>query len=73
MSDLSNKECYFCKKNEHIQMVCKEMKENLKRIRNLRDGRRKDGENSEDGALGFVDDEDDYDGAFLIDGGVVHG
>ena len=39
-------------------------------MKDLRVGRR-DGESSGDAALGFVDD-DDYDGALLIDGGVTH-
>ena len=26
-NDYSNKECYYCKKKRHIQMMCKEMKE----------------------------------------------
>ena len=29
--DLSDKECHYCKKNAHIQTMCKEFKENLKR------------------------------------------
>ena len=33
-------------------------------MRNLRDGGRKESENSKNGALGFVDG-DDYDGAFF--------
>ena len=35
--DLSNKECYYCKKKGHIQMMCKEFKEDFKKMRNLRD------------------------------------
>ena len=37
--DYSNKDCDYCKKKEHIQMMCKEMKEDIKKIRSLRDGR----------------------------------
>ena len=28
-NDYSNKECYYCKKKGHIQIICKEMKEDL--------------------------------------------
>ncbi|XP_057548207.1 uncharacterized protein LOC130826654 [Amaranthus tricolor] len=67
-NDYSNNECYCCKKKGHIQMMCKEMKEDLKKIKDLKVGRR-DGESSRSAALGFVDD--DYNGALLIDGGVT--
>ena len=46
----------------------KEMKEDLKKMKDLSVGRR-DGESSGDAALGFVDD--DYDGALLGDRGVT--
>ena len=45
-NDYSNKECYYCKKKGHIQMMCKEMKEDLKKMKDLRVGRR-------DSALGL--------------------
>ena len=70
--DLSNKECYYCKKKGHIQMMCKKFKEDLKRMRNLKDSGRIENESSGNAALGFIDDDDDYDGALLVDGGVVH-
>ena len=54
-------------------MMCKEMKQGLKKMRNLRDRGRKQSENSRDVALGFVgNDDEDYDGALLVDGGAVH-
>ena len=31
--DFSDKECYYCKKKGHIQMMYKEFKEDLKRIK----------------------------------------
>ena len=65
-NDYSNKECYYCKKKGHIQMMCKEMKEDLKKMKDLKVGRG-DGESSRSTALGFVDD-DDYDGALLVNG-----
>lgn len=52
-------------------MICEEMKEDLKRMRILEDGR-KDVENSGNVGLGFFDDDDDY-GALLVDGGVSYG
>ena len=51
-------------------MMCMEMKEDLNKMKDLRVGRR-DGESSGDAALGFVDD-DDYNGALLVDGRVTH-
>ena len=67
-NDYSNKECYYCEKKGHIQIICKEMKEDLKRMKDLKVGRKKGG----NAALGFVENED-YDGALLVDGGVTHG
>ena len=69
-NDYSNKECYYYKKKGHIQMMCKKMEEDLKKMKDLRVGRR-DVESSGDAALGFVDD-DDYDGALLVEGGLTH-
>ena len=69
--DLSNKEYYYCKKKGHIQIMCKEFKEDLKRLKSLRDSGRNEGESSGSAALGFVGD-DDYGGALLVDGRVVH-
>ena len=40
-------------------------------MKKLRDSGRNENESSESAALGFVED-DDYDGALLVDGGVVH-
>ena len=65
--DLSDKECHYCKKKAHIQTMCKEFKENLKRMKSLKDGGRNENESSESAALGFVGD-DDYDGALSVDG-----
>ena len=53
-------------------MISKDMKEDLKRMRRLRDGGKKDVENSRDSSLGFVDDKEDY-GAVLIDGECLMG
>ena len=53
-----------CKKKGHIQMMCKKFNEDLKRMRNLRDGGRNESESSGSVDLGFVGD-DDYDGALF--------
>ena len=42
----SNKKCYICKKMEHIQIMCKKKKEDHKKMKSLRDGGRKDFEDS---------------------------
>ena len=52
-------------------MTCIEFKEDLKRVKNLRDKGRQENKNSVNTALGFVGDED-YDGALLVDGGLVY-
>lgn len=52
-------------------MMWNEIKDNLKRIRSLKDSGRKVIKNSEVVALGFVD-EDDYE-ALLVDGLVLRG
>ena len=52
-------------------MMCKEMKKDLKRMKDLRNGRRY-GENSRKVTLSFVDVDGDYDGALLVDGRVTH-
>ena len=36
----SNKECYYYMKKGHIQMMCTEMKEGLKKMKDLKVGRR---------------------------------
>ena len=51
-------------------MMCKEIKEDLKRIRRLKDVR-KDVKNSKDVTLGFVEEEDYR--ALLVIGGVSYG
>ena len=56
--DLSDKECYYCKKKGNIQFMCKEFKEHLKRMKNLRDGGRHKNESSMSATLGFVGDDD---------------
>ena len=72
-SDLSDKECYYCKKKLHIHMICNGMKEDLKRVRNSRGGRRIISDDSRDVVRGFVgNNDDDYDGAQLVDGEVVY-
>lgn len=43
-------------------MMCQEMKDDLMKMRSLKDGGRKEGENSGNFTLGFVGDHDDYDG-----------
>ena len=71
--DLSDKECYYGKKKGHIQIMCKDVREDLKRMNSLRDRGRKESENSGNAALGFVtNDDDDYDGALVVDGGMVN-
>ena len=70
-SDLSDKECYYCKKKGHIQIMCKEFKEDFKRMKILRDGGRHESESSGSAVVGFVGD-DNFDGAQLVDKGVVH-
>ena len=54
-----------------MQMMCKEFKEDLKRMESLRDSGRNENESNGSAALGFVGD-DDYDRALLVDRGVVH-
>ena len=51
-------------------MICKEFKEDLKRMKSLRDRRNKNEGNGR-ATLGIGSD-DDYDGALLVDEGVVH-
>ena len=68
-SDYTHKECHYCKKKRHIRMMCKEMKEDLKKMKDSKVGRR-DGESSGSATLGFMVD-DDYNGALLVDGGVT--
>ena len=72
--DLNDIESYYYKTKGHKQMMCKEMKEDLKRIRSLSDGGRKENENCGNAALGFVGDDDEYDGTLLVNWGegVVH-
>ena len=67
--DLNDKECYYCKIKRHIQMMCKRMKADLKRMRSLRDGGRTKSENSGNVALNLVgNDDEDYDRALLVNG-----
>ena len=51
-------------------MMCKEFKDDLKKMKSLRNGKNDD-EGSGNAALSIGSD-DDYDGALLVDGGVVH-
>ena len=53
--DMSNVQCYYCGENGHIQVRCKEMKEDLKKLRDMN----KDDINSKANVLKGVEDEDD--------------
>ena len=50
-------------------MMCKEMKEDLKRMRSLRDGGRKESENSGNSALGLRDGGVNHSKEWVIDSG----
>ena len=61
--DLSDNEYCYYKKKRHIQMICKEMKGDLKRMTSLRDKGRKEYKNSKNATLGVVgNDDEDYAG-----------
>ena len=53
--DMSNIQCYYCDKNGHVQVKCKQMKDDLKKLRDMN----KDGANSQANVEKIVEDEDD--------------
>ena len=53
--DMSNIQCYYCGENNHVQVRCKQMKEDLKKLRDMN----KDGTNSQANVVKNVEDEDD--------------
>ena len=55
MRDMSNIQCYYCGENDHVQVRCKQMKEDLKKLRDMN----KDDINSKANVLKGVEDEDD--------------
>ena len=52
--DMSNIQCYYCNENGHVQARCKQMKEDLKKLRDMN----KDGANSQANVVKSVEDED---------------
>ena len=53
--DMSNIQCYYCGENDHVQVRCKQMKEDLKKLRDMN----KDDANSQTNVVKSVEDEDD--------------
>ena len=53
--DTSNMQCYYCGENGYVQVRCKQMKEDLKKLRDMN----KDGANSQINVVKSVEDEDD--------------
>jgi len=53
--DMSNMQCYYCSESGHVQARCKQMNENLKKLRYMN----KDGVNSQANEVKSVEDEDD--------------
>ena len=51
--DMSNIQCYYCGENDHVQVRCKQMKEDLKKLRDMN----KDGVNSQANVVKSVKDE----------------
>ena len=66
--DMSNIQCYYCGENGHVQVRCKQMKENLKKLRDMN----KDGANSQANVIKSVEDEDDVLDTLKIDGEFSH-
>ena len=52
---MSNIQCYYCGENGHVQARCKQMKEDLKKLRDMN----KDDVNSQNNVVKRVEDEDD--------------
>ena len=50
---MSNIQCYYCGENDHVQVRCKQMKEDLKKLRDMN----KDGVNSQANVVKSVKDE----------------
>ena len=57
---------YYYKKKGHIQMMCKEIKKDLK-TRSLEDGGKKGVEAKGKATLGFVEDDDDCKSLLFVD------
>ena len=53
--DMSNIQCYYCGENDRVQVRCKQMKEDLKKLRDMN----KDGVNSQANVVKSVEDGDD--------------
>jgi len=53
--DMSNIQCYYYGENGHVQLRCTQMKEDLKKLRDMN----KDGANSQANVVKSVEDEDD--------------
>ena len=53
--DMSNIQCYYCGENGHVQVRCKQMKEDLKKLRDMN----KDGVNSQANVVKSVKNEND--------------
>ena len=53
--DMSNIQYYYCSENDHVQVRCKQMKEDLEKLRDMN----KDGTNSQANVVKSVKDEDD--------------
>ena len=52
---MSNIQCYYCGENGRVQVRCKQMKEDLKKLRDMN----KDGKNSQASVVKSVEDKDD--------------
>ena len=52
---MSNRQCYYCGENDHVQVRYKQMKEDLKKLRDMN----KDGANSQANVVKSIEDEDD--------------
>ena len=53
--DTSNMQCYYCSENGYVQVRCKQMKEDLEKLKDMN----KDGINSQTNVVKNVEDEDD--------------
>ena len=52
---MSNIQCYYCGENGNVQVRCKQMKEDLKKLKDMN----KDGANFQANVVKSVEDEDD--------------